>query len=94
MRLPVKSKSVQAVIAMEILEHLENPAPFVRALVRAAQKIVIISVPDNRLTPQDTPFHLRTYDKFSLYTFLDGLGIGKRVLINSTELNLIARIEL
>lgn len=92
--LPIKSKSVPVVIAMEILEHLERPDAFARELVRVAQKLVIISVPKNRLTPEDTAWHLSTYDKFSLYEFLNNLVIAKGILINATKLNLIARIEL
>ena len=92
--LPVKSKSVQAVIAMEILEHLQHPTPFIRELVRVAQKIVIISVPDNRLTPEDTHFHLCTYDQFSLYDILHASVIVQDILVTKTELNLIARIVL
>ena len=93
-RLPVKTQSVPVVVAMEILEHLEAPKSFILELMRITQKLVILSVPKNRLTPEDTAWHLHTYDKCSLFDFLDRIAIAKNVLITETKLNLIARLEL
>lgn len=68
--LPIKDKSVPVVIAMEIIEHLTDPYTFIRDLVSIARDLVIISVPDNRLTPEVEPFHLRVFDRFSLYQLI------------------------
>ncbi|MFH0822638.1 MAG: class I SAM-dependent methyltransferase [Pseudomonadota bacterium] len=103
--LPIKDKSVPVVIAMEIIEHLTDPYTFIRDLVRIARNLVILTVPDNRQGPEDEPFHLTKYDRFSLYQLIhdsvfpspvSGLKSSgtPRILISKTELNLIGRIEL
>ena len=92
--LPIMPKSVDVIIAMEILEHLQDECAFIRSLVRVARKLVIISVPNDRLGPESTPYHLRAYDRFSLYDRIHAAVIAQDILITTTELNLIARIVL
>jgi ubiquinone/menaquinone biosynthesis C-methylase UbiE len=43
--LPFPSRSFDAVLCLEVLEHLEDPASAVRELSRVARKAVILSVP-------------------------------------------------
>jgi len=73
--------------------------------VSIARNLVILTVPDNRQGPEDEPFHLTKYDRFSLYQLIhdsvfpspvSGLKSSgtPRILISKTELNLIGRIEL
>lgn len=92
--LPIKSKSVSVVIAMEILEHLQDEYHFIRSLIRIARDLVILSVPRDRLGPGATSFHLRKYDRFTLYDRIHAAAILQEILITQTENNLIARISL
>ncbi|MCK4596908.1 methyltransferase domain-containing protein, partial [bacterium] len=59
--LPVKPKSVHTVIAMEILEHVDNPVTFLKRIAALANRQIIISVPDNRLPPDENGWHRTTY---------------------------------
>lgn len=43
--LPFAARSFDAVMCLEVLEHLENPAAAVRELARVARKALILSVP-------------------------------------------------
>lgn len=93
-QLPIKSKSLSVVIAMEILEHIQSEYLFIRSLVRIARNLVVITVPRDRLGPGATTFHLRKYDRFSLYDRIHAAVIVQDILITQTENNLIARIVL
>jgi len=92
--LPIAPKSFSAVVAMEILEHLQDPSLFIRSLVRVARHLVLLTVPRDRLGPAATPFHLRKYDRFSLYDLIHASVMLQDILITQTQNNLIARIVL
>ena len=91
--LPIKPLSFDYVVAMEILEHLDRPDLFIPELCRIARKAVIFSVPDNRLTPQDTKWHLRCYTDHSLTLLIKSASGRRDITIHKTELNLIAEVH-
>jgi len=91
--LPIKAGSFDYVIAMEILEHLDRPEQFIQNLLRIARKTVIFSVPDNRLTPQDTKWHLSTYTTHTLALLIKAASGRRDITIHKTELNLIAEVH-
>jgi SAM-dependent methyltransferase len=45
LQLPFAAASFDAVLCLEVLEHLEDPAAAVRELLRVARKAVVLSVP-------------------------------------------------
>ncbi|MBA7686306.1 hypothetical protein ES703_94749 [subsurface metagenome] len=92
--LPVKPKSVHTVIAMEILDHIDNPITFLRKIARIATRQIIVTVPDNRLPPSQYPLHRAVYTNESLTTLLTRALRHKTITTSKTELNLIARCKL
>jgi 2-polyprenyl-3-methyl-5-hydroxy-6-metoxy-1,4-benzoquinol methylase len=57
--LGLQDASVDVVILLEVLEHLENPALAVREALRIAKRFVLASVPSRQ---DDNPEHVRTFD--------------------------------
>lgn len=92
--LPIKPKSVHTVIAMEILDHIDNPITFLRKIARIATRQIIVTVPDNRLPPSQYPLHRAIYTNESLTRLLTRVLRHKTITIWKTKLNLIARCKL
>ncbi|MCU0269779.1 MAG: class I SAM-dependent methyltransferase [Acidimicrobiales bacterium] len=74
------------VTALEVLEHVDDPAPVARACVAAAVDAVVVSVP---ATPDDNPGHVRLFDRCSLTGLLEASG-ARRVAITQVPGHLIA----
>lgn len=56
-------KSFDVVVATEVVEHLDNPAMFLREAIRVARKKVIFSVPDNVLGYKEEIEHRQIFSK-------------------------------
>jgi len=56
-----KPNSYSTIIAMEILEHLDNPGSLIKKLAAAATYQVIFTVPDNCKPPGVSRFHVAIY---------------------------------
>lgn len=67
---PVPPHSYHTVLAMEILEHLDDPYPLITEALRIARFQIIVTVPDDRLPPEEFPYHRRTWDQGHLSDFL------------------------
>lgn len=63
-RFPFENASVDTVVCMEVLEHLEDPQFTANELVRVASHRVIVTVPFAHLIK--SPYHLWEYDDKSL----------------------------
>jgi hypothetical protein len=51
------------VTALEVLEHVADPAPVAANLLRHAKRAIVVTVPSK---PDDNPEHVRLFDKRSL----------------------------
>lgn len=92
--LPIKRKSVHTIIAMEIIEHIDNPITFLRKIARIATRQIIVTVPNNRLPPEQNGYHRAVYTNESLTRLLARALRHKTITTSKTELNLIARCKL
>ena len=92
--LPIRTKSVHTVIAMEILEHLDDPLPFLRDLQRIARTQIIVTVPHNRLAPEKEPLHRRTYTRPTLQDLITRAIRYESLGFYFSPLNIIGRIML
>ncbi len=75
-RLPIRTGSVDLVVALEVLEHLENQEGLVQELARVTAHggAVLISTPDKSTysgtRDHPNPFHLHEFQKGELLSFL------------------------
>lgn len=69
--LPFPTDHFDVTCALEVLEHLPEPAAAARELMRVSRRAVVVSVPSQ---PDDNPGHLRCYDQASLTTLLGDAG--------------------
>lgn len=67
---PVHNDAYHTVLAMEILEHMDDPYPVIHEALRIARFQVIVTVPDDRLPPEHFPYHRRTWTQCQLHDFL------------------------
>lgn len=67
---PVPPHSYHTVLCMEILEHLDDPRPLIIEAARIARFQVIVTVPKERLGPEEFPYHRRTWNHGQLDHFL------------------------
>jgi len=92
--LPIRTHSIHTVIAMEILEHLDDPHSFLTDLYTIAREQIIVTVPHNRLKPGDYTMHRAAYTRAALYHIIRATIPSPNCAITTTPLNLIARITL
>lgn len=55
--IPYKHNAFEGIIAMEIIEHLENPHYFLREATRVAQKWIILTYPNNESMDSRNHYH-------------------------------------
>lgn len=63
-------KSFDVVVATEIVEHLDDPIRLLSEAVRVARKKVILTVPDNVLSPEELAEHRAIYSRETLEELL------------------------
>lgn len=89
--LPIKPKSFHSAIAMEILEHVDNPVTFLKRIAALANRQIIVTVPNNRLAPDQNGYHRATYTPESFTILLARAIKHSTITTYKTQLNLIAR---
>jgi SAM-dependent methyltransferase len=68
--IPLRDKSIHTVLALEILEHLDEERPLIQECIRVATHQIIFSVPDHRLSEKQFSYHRRTYTEGELLALL------------------------
>lgn len=68
------SKSVDLVVSIDVVEHVEDDAEFVRQLGRIARQAVFITTPNWTVTRCTWPYHLREYTPREFHALLSPLG--------------------
>lgn len=73
------------IIAADVIEHLSDPRPFIRALARSGARAVVLSTPDRELEhgakhrgPPPNRCHVREWSGAELGRFLRGEGLDIR----------------
>ncbi len=87
-KLPFRDQSIDAVIALEIIEHIENQKAFMSEVLRVLKQhaTLILSTPNKRnliarvanlfgVEVQKNPYHTREFDYKSLVAFLSSYGL-------------------
>jgi SAM-dependent methyltransferase len=96
-RLPVASSSVDAVVALQVLEHLADPDGFARECARSLRPggVLVVSTPNRPTFPSGlNPFHVHEYDARDLAEALGRAFSEVRLfgLVHRAPLRLIERV--
>ena len=94
LHLPVKPRSFTHALALEIIEHLDNPTDFIVALAHIATQAVLFSTPNNRFPPADCPYHRTVYTQATLHQYLASTLPHARVRLFTSPGSLIAQCNL
>lgn len=81
----IEDKSVDMVLASEILEHLENPLDAVLEAVRIAKKYIIITVPSK---PDNNPEHIQYFKIDNMLSLLEKAALKNVVVHPNKNYNL------
>jgi SAM-dependent methyltransferase len=84
--LPLAAGAVDVTTALEVLEHLREPARAAAELVRVSRRFVVVSVPSG---PDDNPQHIQLFSPASLRALLLEAGAA-RVQIEHVPGHMIA----
>ncbi|MEM9188245.1 MAG: RNA ligase family protein [Myxococcota bacterium] len=87
--LPFEDDAFDVVTVLEVLEHLEDPAPAAREVLRVAARTVVASVPSQE---DDNPEHLRLFTHASLEALFIDAG-ASRVRIDHVRGHRVAVIQ-
>jgi SAM-dependent methyltransferase len=92
------SQDFDAIVALETLEHLENPTEAVASLLQLAESGVklIVSVPNSAALREDNPYHLTDYDHRLVRSTFEGfpnLVIGYQFLAEGSLIRTVGGDE-
>jgi SAM-dependent methyltransferase len=61
--LPLRARSFEAVVSFQVIEHLLDPAPYLRAIadLLVDRGVAVVSTPNRALSDGVNPFHVREY---------------------------------
>lgn len=68
------SKSYDMVVSIEVLEHVDDPQPFLQELARIARHGIFLTTPNWTATRCSWPFHVHEYTPQELYQLLCPFG--------------------
>jgi ubiquinone/menaquinone biosynthesis C-methylase UbiE len=70
-RLPFADRSFDVVCALEVLEHLDDPAPAAREVLRTCERFAIVSAPSHE---DDNAEHVQLFTKSTMESLLRNAG--------------------
>jgi SAM-dependent methyltransferase len=70
----VASKSFDLVVSIDVVEHVEDDAGFVRQLARIARQAIFLTTPNWTITRCTWPYHLREYTPAEFQKLLSPVG--------------------
>jgi SAM-dependent methyltransferase len=70
----VPSKSVDMIVSIDVVEHVEDDVSFIRNLGRIARELVFVTTPNWSITRCAWPYHLREYTPREFETLLGQIG--------------------
>jgi 2-polyprenyl-3-methyl-5-hydroxy-6-metoxy-1,4-benzoquinol methylase len=85
-RLGFADGAFDVVTVLEVLEHVDEPAPVVRELIRVAKRAVLATVPSQE---DDNPEHVRLFTADTLRALFENAG-ARRVTIDGVRGHLTA----
>lgn len=100
--LPLQEKSFDVALSFQVIEHLEDPGPLVRALARCLRPdgVALVSTPNVLLSDGVNPYHVREYRADELAACLregfgevEMLGVGMSPSVRAYMAARSARIQ-
>lgn len=88
-QLPWTDDAFDAATVLEVLEHVEDPAPVAAELLRVSRRVVLATVPSK---PDDNPEHIRLFQPASLEALFDGAG-ARSVKIEQVRDHYVATVQ-
>lgn len=90
--IPLKDDSVDCVVSMETIEHIEDQEKFLEEVRRVLRPggFMIVSTPNDKVYPKGNHFHVREHNKASLVTLLK--KYFKKVNINYQVVTIAASV--
>jgi len=67
-------KSFDAVVCLDVIEHVTNDRAFVAELVRVARTLVVVTTPNYTMSRNQNPYHVREYTPREFERLFDGYG--------------------
>jgi len=86
-RLPLRSAAFDMVVSFQVIEHLEDPVPYLETIARLLRPggVAILTTPNLLESDRENPFHLHEYEADELGALLGGhfravemLGVSAR----------------
>ncbi len=80
----ISSKSFDAVVCIDVIEHVEDDTEFVKELVRVARKYLLVTTPNYAVSRNLHPYHVREYTPYEFERLFSQYGSVRIFGGNST----------
>ena len=84
-------RSYDTVLAMEIVEHVDDPGELIKRIAVWARNQVIITVPNDRMGPDKNVFHVAQYSKESIVKLIESSYTFKKINVLAPGGNIICQ---
>jgi len=90
-KIPVSDHSFHTVLALEIIEHLDAPNRLLKECARIASHQVLLSVPNDRLSPSEWLYHRAVYSATTFHQLLVESRLFAEIMYHQAPGNLVAQ---